>query len=207
MPDSGEPQSVARTVRELGLTHVVVTSVTRDDLPDGGARHFAGVINAVRSLNHATTVEVLVPDFQGSETALARVTAARPNVLGHNVETVPRLYGRVQPRADYRRSLDLLETAKRLAPEITTKSGIMVGLGEEPEEVLAVMDDLRAAGCDYMTLGQYLQPTPGHLPVEGFVTPAMFAWYKEQCIRKGFRKADCGPLVRSSYHARPLDRA
>ncbi|SHJ10568.1 lipoic acid synthetase [Desulfofundulus thermosubterraneus DSM 16057] len=203
-PDPGEPQSVAWTVRELGLKHVVVTSVTRDDLPDGGAGHFARVINAVRHLNPGTTVEVLVPDFGGSKEVLVTVVAARPDVLGHNLETVPRLYRKVRPRADYRCSLQLLATAKKLDPSITTKSGIMVGLGEEPAEVLAVMDDLREAGCDYITIGQYLQPTPGHLPVHGYVTPAMFRWYEEQCLRKGFRKADCGPLVRSSYHARPL---
>ncbi|SFR00365.1 lipoyl synthase [Desulfoscipio geothermicus] len=203
-PDLAEPQSLAETVRELGLRHAVVTSVTRDDLPDGGAGHFARVISAVRRLCPGVTVEVLVPDFGGSEESLATVVAARPDILGHNLETVPRLYEKVRPGADYRRSLQLLASAKRLAPGMVTKSGIMVGLGEEPEEMLGVMDDLKKAGCDYVTIGQYLQPTPGHLPVQGFVTPAMFDWYREQCLLKGFRQADCGPLVRSSYHARPL---
>lgn len=202
-PDPREPRSLAGTVKELGLKHVVITSVTRDDLPDGGANHFSSVIYAVRDINPHVTVEVLVPDFKGSASALACTLAAGPDVLGHNVETVPRLYGEARPGAGYHRSLRFLATAKKLAPNITTKSSLMVGLGERPEEVLDVMDDLRAVGCDYITIGQYLQPTPGHLPVQNYVSPGMYEWYKEQCIRKGFARALCGPFVRSSYHAKP----
>ncbi|MFZ5591789.1 MAG: lipoyl synthase [Bacillota bacterium] len=204
-PDPAEPRALAETVKAMGLRHVVITSVTRDDFPDGGASHFAAVISAVRELNPTATVEVLVPDFKGLENALAAVVAARPEVLGHNLETVPRLYGQVRPRADYHRSLWLLKKAKSLSPQMIIKSGIMVGLGEEPDEVLAVLDDLRMAGCEHVTIGQYLSPTPGHLPVQGFVTPFMFAWYREQCLSKGFKRADCGALVRSSYHAGPVN--
>lgn len=199
--DIGEPLAVAEAVRELGLRHAVITSVTRDDLPDGGAGHFAQVIRAVHRLNPQTSVEVLVPDFKGSADALAEVLAARPEVLGHNLETVPRLYGRVRPGGDYRRSLRLLVRARKLAPGVTTKSGLMVGLGEEFGEVLSVLDGLRAAGCSYITIGQYLQPTPDQLPVHGFIPPGVFARYREECLRRGFGRADCGPLVRSSYHA------
>ncbi|WP_078060298.1 lipoyl synthase [Desulfotomaculum copahuensis] len=200
-PDPGEPPAVAEAVRALGLRHAVITSVTRDDLFDGGAGYFAAVIRAVHRLNPHTTVEVLVPDFKGSADALAGVLAARPEVLGHNLETVPRLYGRVRPGADYRRSLGLLTRARELAPGVTTKSGLMVGLGEEFGEVLSVLDDLRAAGCAYITIGQYLQPAPDRLPVHGFIAPGVFARYRQECLRRGFRRADCGPLVRSSYHA------
>ncbi|SFG78691.1 lipoic acid synthetase [Desulfotomaculum arcticum] len=204
-PDPGEPLAVAEAVRELGLRHAVITSVTRDDLPDGGAGHFAAMIRAVHRLNPHTTVEVLVPDFQGSEEALAEVLAARPEVLGHNLETVPRLYKRVRPGANYRRSLELLARARELAPGVVTKSGLMVGLGEGFGEVLTVLDDLRAAGCAYITIGQYLQPSTDQLPVHGFIPPELFARYRKECLRRGFKRADCGPLVRSSYHAASPD--
>lgn len=169
----------------------------------GGAAQFAAVVSALRRLNPETTVELLVPDFGGSRQAIQKVVNARPDVYGHNMETVPRLYPQVRPGADYKRSLGMLAEVKRLAPEVKTKSGLMVGLGEDVKEVLAVMDDLRKAGCNYLTIGQYLQPTSEHLPVQGFISPAMFSWYWEQAIQRGFEKAECGPLVRSSYHAQP----
>ncbi|AGL03434.1 lipoate-protein ligase B/lipoate synthase [Desulfoscipio gibsoniae DSM 7213] len=204
-PDPGEPLAVAEAVRELGLRHAVITSVTRDDLSDGGACHFANMIRAVHRLNPHTTVEVLVPDFKGSEEALAEVLAARPEVLGHNLETVPRLYKQVRPGADYRRSLELLARAREIAPGVVTKSGLMLGLGEEFGEVLAVLDDLREVGCAYITIGQYLQPSTDQLPVHGFIPPGIFAHYREECLRRGFKRAECGPLVRSSYHAASPD--
>lgn len=205
--DPEEPLAVAEAVQKLGLRHAVITSVTRDDLPDGGAGHFADMIRAVHKLNPCTTVEVLVPDFRGSEESLAKVLEARPDVLGHNIETVPRLYRQVRPAADYRRSLDLLARARKLAPGVPTKSGLMVGLGENFTEVLVVLDDLRTAGCTYITIGQYLQPTPDHLPVKSFIPPGLFARYQKECLRRGFRRAECGPLVRSSYHAASPDVA
>ncbi len=201
LPEIGEAAALARTVQELGLKHVVVTSVTRDDLLDGGAQQFVRVVAAVRQRCLGTTIELLIPDFQGADQALNLVVAARPEVLGHNVETVPRLYTRVRYGADYERSLRLLGRVKEMEPTLITKSGLMVGLGEEPEEVLTVMDDLRQAGCDYLTVGQYLQPTEAHLPIESYISPAQFAWYREQALAKGFARAECGPLVRSSYHA------
>ncbi|MCO1600601.1 lipoyl synthase [Desulfosporosinus nitroreducens] len=202
-PDPAEAEAVAETVKTLNLKHAVITSVTRDDLPDGGAGEFARVVRALRQKTPLTSIELLIPDLAGSEQALETVLAVKPEVLGHNIETVPELYPRVQPGANYERSLKVLADVKRLDPTIKTKSGLMVGLGEKTQEVCRVMEDLRAVGCDYLTIGQYLQPTPKHLPVEGFIPPSMFAWYREQALKRGFEKVECGPLVRSSYHAQP----
>jgi len=199
--DPDEPQRVAEAAVRLGLRHVVVTSVTRDDLPDGGAAQFAATVRAVRERLPESTIEVLIPDFGGSLAALAQVIASGPQVINHNLETVPRLYPRVRPRADYHRSLGVLEWVKRRAPHLLTKSGLMLGLGETQQEVLAVMRDLRRVGCDLLTLGQYLQPTAQQLPVTRYVPPEEFQWYKEQGERMGFRAVAAGPLVRSSYRA------
>ncbi|NLM38074.1 MAG: lipoyl synthase [Firmicutes bacterium] len=196
-----EPQRVAEAVARLQLSHVVVTSVTRDDLPDGGAGQFAAVVTAVRRLNPGVTVEVLIPDFQGDQAALQKVLAARPDVLNHNLETVPRLYPNVRPEADYRRSLNLLAQVKALDPGILTKSGLMVGLGETEDELTAVMKDLRATGCDLLTIGQYLAPSRAHHRVAAYVTPAQFARYEQTGRELGFRHVAAGPFVRSSYRA------
>lgn len=202
--DAEEPGRVAEAARRLGLRHVVVTSVTRDDLSDGGAAHFAAVVAALREALPGATVEILVPDFQGDAAALAAVARAAPDVLGHNVETVPRLYPRVRPGADYGRSVDLLGRAKALAPEVLTKSGLMVGLGETQQEVENVMRDLRAASVDILTIGQYLRPTREHAPVTEYLEPEIFAHYARRARALGFREAACAPLVRSSYHAGDL---
>jgi lipoic acid synthetase len=199
--DPTEPERVAAAAAELGLSHVVITSVTRDDVADGGAAHFAATVDAVRRKLPKATVEVLVPDFAGDEEAVAVVCDAGVDVFNHNVETVPRLYPEVRPGADYRRSLRVLELAGRLRPETPTKSGVMLGLGEEREEVLAVMDDLRAVGCEILTLGQYLQPSPRHLPVARFVPPEEFGELGEAARRKGFGFVASDPFVRSSYRA------
>ena len=199
--DPFEPTNVGQAVRKLGLRHVVVTSVDRDDLPDGGAEHFAKVILAIREAAPLTTVEVLTPDFLRKEGALEVVIAAKPDVFNHNLETVPRLYASVRPGARYFHSLRLLDQAKALDPSIFTKSGIMVGLGEGRDEVLQVMDDLRAAEVDFLTIGQYLQPTPKHHTVERFVTPDEFKSYERQAYAKGFLMVSASPLTRSSYHA------
>ncbi len=205
-PDPAEPERVAAAAASLNLLHVVVTSVTRDDLPDGGASHFVRVTEAIRTwpTDSHPTIELLIPDFQGDEAALRQVVAARPDVLNHNIETVPRLYPAVRPQADYRRSLDLLGRARRLDNRLTTKSGIMVGLGETPAEVLAVMADLRRQDCRMLTIGQYLAPTRQHHPVIDYVTPAQFARYRDAALQAGFADVSAGPLVRSSYHAKPL---
>lgn len=200
-PDPDEPRRVAEAVRTLGLRHAVVTSVTRDDLPDGGASVFAAVIREIRALNPGCTVEVLIPDFQGDLKALQVVMEARPDVLNHNVETVPRLFPRVQPRNRYEWTLSILENARRMAPDVWTKSGLMVGLGETPEEVLAVMADLRAVGVDILTIGQYLQPTRHHLPIARYYTPEEFEEFRRRGLEMGFRWVESGPLVRSSFHA------
>ncbi len=202
--DPGEPGRVAEAAACLGLRHVVVTSVTRDDLPDGGAAHFAATIGAVRRRLPEAVVEVLVPDFDGSCAALAAVLDARPDVLNHNVETTPALYPRVRPGADYRRSLALLDWAKTHAPQVTTKSGLMLGLGERVADVLDVLHDLRRVGCDLLTLGQYLQPTTYQLPIARYVPPDEFAAYREQALALGFRGVAAGPLVRSSHRAADL---
>ncbi len=199
--DPFEPVNVAQAVKKLGLRHVVVTSVDRDDLDDGGGRHFAETIEAIRSASPETTVEVLTPDFLRKEGALEVVVAARPDVFNHNLETVPRLYGEVRPGARYFHSLRLLDRAKQLDPGLFTKSGIMVGLGEGEAEVLQVMDDLRSAGVDFFTIGQYLQPTPKHHAIERFVTPEEFKRYETLAYGKGFLMVSASPLTRSSYHA------
>ena len=198
--DEEEPRRVAEAARRLGLRHVVVTSVTRDDLPDGGASHFAKTIYELKKLP-GVTVEVLVPDFMGNEEAIRTVVEAKPDVINHNVETVPKLYSRVRPKADYIRSLNLLKKVKELDPLILTKSGIMVGLGETEEEVIEVMKDLRDIDCDMMTIGQYLRPSHKHIEVAEYVTPEQFKRYEEIGYKLGFKHVASGPLVRSSYHA------
>jgi len=199
--DPHEPQRVGEAVAALGLNHIVVTSVDRDDLDDGGAGHFAQTIAAIRAAAPQTTIEVLVPDFLRKDGAIEIVVAAKPDVLNHNLETVPRLYAEVRPGARYFHSLRLLDHAKRLDPTLFTKSGLMVGLGEARTEVLQVMDDLREAGVDFLTIGQYLQPTPKHHPVAGFVTPDEFEGYRHLALGKGFLMVSASPLTRSSYHA------
>lgn len=203
-PDSEEPRRVAEAAERMKLKYVVVTSVTRDDLPDGGAGLFAETITRIRERIPDALVEVLIPDFQGDETALQRVLAARPDVLNHNIETVPRLYDRVRPQADYRRSLELLHRATVFAPEIPAKSGMMLGLGETVAEIRQTLTDLCEAECRYLTLGQYLQPSRDHLPVARFVTPEEFDRWREEALALGFTGAAAGPFVRSSYHAKEL---
>jgi lipoic acid synthetase len=199
--DPFEPTNVGAAVAKLGLAHVVVTSVDRDDLQDGGAAHFAAVIGAIREAAPGTTIEVLTPDFLRKDGALEVVVAAKPDVFNHNLETVPRLYRPVRPGADYRHSIGLLARAKHIDPALFTKSGIMVGLGEGVDEVLGVMDDLRAGAVDFLTIGQYLQPTPKHLTVERFVTPEEFKSYEAAAYARGFLMVAATPLTRSSYHA------
>ena len=200
--DWDEPERVARAVEALGLRYAVITSVTRDDVPDGGAGIFAETIRAIRRRMPACRVEVLVPDFQGSEDALRVVMDAGPDVLNHNLETVPRLYPTARPGADYARSLRLLRQAKALSPTALTKTGLMLGLGETPDEARAVMADLVSVGCDLLTLGQYLQPSRAHLPVERYVPPEEFAALAREGVAMGLKHVEAGPLVRSSYHAR-----
>lgn len=199
--DPHEPERVASAVAKMNLSHVVITSVDRDDLDDGGATHFANVINAIRGASPHTTIEVLTPDFLRKEGAIEIVVKARPNVFNHNLETVPRLYATVRPGARYFHSLQLLSTVKKLDPSIFTKSGVMVGLGEEKNEIYQVMDDLRSANVDFMTIGQYLQPTPKHHQVMEFVTPEQFDDYASRGRAKGFLLMAASPLTRSSYHA------
>lgn len=199
--DSGEPARVADAVEKLGLEHVVITSVDRDDLADGGAGHFVAVIEAIRARSPDTTIEILTPDFKGREGAIEAVVAARPDVFNHNLETAPRLYPAIRPGARYFTSLELLHRVKRLDPKMFTKTGLMVGLGESAEEVAQVMDDARAAGVDFLTIGQYLQPTVKHAAVDRFVTPAEFETYARQARAKGFLMVSSSPLTRSSYHA------
>ncbi len=205
-PDPGEPLELAEAVRELGLRFVVITSVTRDDLPDGGATHFAATIREVRRLTPGTRVEVLVPDFQGQLAAVDTVMDAAPDVFNHNIETVPRLYPEVRPQADYRRSLAVLQRAGRWRPAIPVKSGLMVGLGEELAEIRTVMQDLLASGCRILTIGQYLQPTRHNLAVHRFVHPDEFREYERMGVELGFDAVFAGPLVRSSYSAELLFR-
>ncbi len=203
-PDLEEPDRVAEAVKSLNLTHAVVTSVTRDDLPDGGADVFAATIRALRGLASRVTVEVLVPDFQGSGHALETVVQAVPQVIGHNLETVPRLYKNLRWGADYEVSLALLHKVKRYDPQIITKSGIMVGMGETREELHMVISDLARIGCDVLTLGQYLQPTPDHHPVIRYLRPEEFHELRELAIREGIVGVVAGPMVRSSYRAREV---
>ncbi len=200
-PDPEEPANVARMARDLGLRHVVVTSVTRDDLADGGSLHFSRTVRALRDTLPEATIEVLTPDFQGDPEAVRRVIEARPQVFNHNVETVQRLYPRVRPQADYGRSLEVLRMARRFWPEMVTKSGLMLGLGEEQNEVECVLRDLRRAGVDIVTIGQYLRPSRRNLPVVSHVPPEQFESWKRLGLAMGFREVASGPLVRSSYMA------
>ncbi len=204
--DPTEPLRLAESVRRMKLSHVVITSVNRDDLADGGASQFVACIEAVHQVAPATTIEVLIPDLCGSWQALETILAARPHVLNHNTETVPRLYRRVRPQGDYGRSLALLRRSRELAPWVYTKSGLMAGLGETDAEVQQVMDDLRAVDCDILTLGQYLSPGPKHLPVAEFVTPAQFDAWRQVGAAKGFLQVVSSPLTRSSYHAEDVQR-
>lgn len=197
--DLDEPRRVAEAVEKLSLKYAVITSVNRDELADGGASVWAATIEAVRHKSPKTKIEVLIPDFCGNWDALRVVMAARPDVLNHNVETVPRLYVPVRPQGKFERSLELIKRAK--AEGLVTKSGLMLGLGESDQEVLEVMTQLKAHGCDLVTLGQYMQPTPHHLPVVRWVEPAVFDWFKEEGMKMGFLNVFSGPLVRSSYHA------
>ncbi len=200
-PKADEPRRLARAVSELGLRHVVITSVTRDDLPDGGAAHYAMVVAALREHCPGVRVELLAPDFGGSQEALATLLAAEPDILAHNLETAPRLYLQVRRGADYRRSLKVLQRAKQLSPQIITKSGLMLGLGEESPEVEEVLQDLRAADCDMLTLGQYLSPSLHHVPVARYVEPPEFDGWRRRALALGFKSVGAGALVRSSYKA------
>ncbi|WP_284694440.1 lipoyl synthase [Geomonas sp. Red32] len=204
-PDPGEPAQVVEAIRRLKLSHVVITSPTRDDLADGGASLYAATVAAIREGAPGTKVELLIPDFAGNEAALATVLASSPDILAHNVETVPRLY-HIRSGADYRRSLHLLAEARRLAPGLKTKSGLMLGLGEREEELFAVLEELVAAGCSYLSLGQYLAPSRAHHPVERYVEPELFDRYRERALAMGFLHVESGPYVRSSYHAEQYDR-
>lgn len=201
--DADEPRRVAEAVQLLGVRHAVITSVDRDELYDGGAQIFAETVRGIRSLSPETKIEVLIPDFKGEEFALNIVLDALPDILNHNMETVPRLYHDVRPQAKYPRSLELLDRAKRRG--FVTKTGMMLGVGERTEEVVDVMKDLRGVNCDILTLGQYLQPTKDHLPVDRFVHPDEFRLLKEKGHAMGFRHVESGPLVRSSYHAETAD--
>jgi lipoic acid synthetase len=200
-PDPDEPAKVATAITELNLKHAVITSVTRDDLDDGGAAQFAQLIREIRQRTDGCRIELLIPDLQGNRDALAAILKEKPDILGHNVETVPRLYSQVRPEAIYQRTLDLLEEVKRQDPEIITKSGLMLGMGETLDEVNQVMADLRHHKCQLLTLGQYLAPTRDHFPVQRYVTPEEFKALAEEGARLGFDHVESGPLVRSSYHA------
>lgn len=205
-PDPAEPRHLAQAVKQMGLRYAVITSVTRDDLKDGGAKHFAEAIQEIRKLGYDLQVEVLIPDFKGSTDALETVIDAGPVVINHNIETVPRLYPEVRPQANFECSLELLKNAKRIKPEMLTKSGIMLGLGESREEIVEVMTRLRKSGCELLTVGQYLQTSFKHHPVVRYVTPSEFEEYKATARSFGFRDARIGPLVRSSYHAADMFR-
>lgn len=204
--DPTEPLRLGEAVRRMGLNHVVITSVNRDDLPDGGANQFVRCIEETRKLSPDTTIEVLIPDMCGNWDALEMILSAAPEVMNHNTETIPRLYRRVRPQGDYRRSLELLKRTRELAPWAYTKSGIMVGLGETDEEVRQVMADLRAVDCDILTIGQYLQPTQKHLGVDEFVTPEQFDRWRDVGEAMGFLQVVSSPLTRSSYHAEEVRR-
>ncbi|MCF7929333.1 MAG: lipoyl synthase [Spirochaetales bacterium] len=202
--DPAEPEELARAVRDLGLRHVVITSVTRDDLPDGGAAHFAETIGAVRQAGSQAVVEVLIPDFGGSAEALQTVVDQKPEIINHNIETVPRLYPKVRPAAEYDRSLELLARVREMDRDIYTKSGLMAGLGEKPEEVLEAISDLRQSGCSILTLGQYLAPSNEHYPILEYVHPELFDLYRQAAEAEGFLSVTSAPLVRSSYNAAEL---
>ncbi len=203
-PDEDEPENVALAAEDMGLKYIVITSVTRDDLADGGAGHFAKTISAVRKRLPAAKIEVLTPDFQGDSAALRIVLEARPDVFNHNVETVPRLYPQVRPQADFRRSLAVLREAKSIFPDILTKSGFMLGLGEDREEVLELLKELRQAGCDVVTIGQYLRPTKNNLPVVEYLHPEVFDLLRVKALDMGFTYVASGPLVRSSMNAEEM---
>jgi lipoic acid synthetase len=206
-PDADEPVKVASAIHALGLSYVVVTSVDRDDLPDFGATHFAQTIRETRARIPACRLEVLIPDFQGDEAALRIVLDARPDVLNHNIETVPRLYRTARPGGRYPRALEVLRRSRDIAPDIPTKSGLMVGLGEEPDEVVATLTDLRSVGCQIVTIGQYLRPSLANLPMVRYYTPDEFAELKRIALDLGFGHIESGPLVRSSYHAHEQTQA
>lgn len=199
--DLEEPVRVARAIEAMKLKHVVITSVTRDDLPDGGAGHFARVMEEIRKIDSKVIIEVLIPDFRGDVEALAKVIDAKPEIINHNIETVPRLYADVRPMAAYQRSVDLLRNVKKQDSNILTKSGIMVGLGEKEEEVIGVLKDLRQAGCNLLTIGQYLPPSQSHHPLVEYIHPNIFEKYQKIGMELGFDHVASGPLVRSSYHA------
>ena len=200
-PDKNEPEHVVEAVAKLGLRHVVITSVTRDDLPDGGANQFAGVIEAIRNYDPEIITEVLIPDFQDSLSALEIIVNSHPAIINHNVETVPRLYSGVRPQANYERSIGLLKNVKSIGKEILTKSGLMLGLGEKHEEVIRVMEDLRQVDCDLLTIGQYLRPSMSHHEVASFISPAEFEEYKNAGEAMGFKGVASAPYVRSSFQA------
>ena len=200
-PDEQEPEKVAQAVKKMGLHYVVITSVTRDDLPDGGASHFAKVIRSIHAMDREIKIEVLIPDFKGNLTSLNAVLKEGPDVLNHNIETISRLYQEVRPQADYRRSLDLLKRAKEMDPETVTKSGFMLGLGETEREVFSLLQDLSEAGCDFLTIGQYLQPRPDRLPVARYIPPEEFEVFRKTGEEMGFKSVASGPFVRSSFHA------
>lgn len=202
--DPGEPARVAKAVMQMGLNYVVITSVTRDDLLEGGAGHFADTIMEIRKARPNAHIEVLIPDFRGDPAALQTVLEAGPDVLNHNIETVSRLYPLVRPQADYHRSLALLKAVSKHRTAIAPKSGLMVGLGESLNEVRRTMEDLYHSGCRFLTVGQYLQPSKDHLPVQRYVTPEEFDEFRNMALTIGFEKAACGPFVRSSYHAREM---
>ena len=201
LPDAEEPAKIAKAIYELNLKHAVITTVTRDDLVDGGASQFVDLIKEIRKLTSTCRIELLISDLQGNWDALTSILAEKPDILGHNIETVPRLYPQVRPEAQYQRSLSLLAEAYQYDPEVMTKSGLMLGMGETEEEVLQVMADLRKHHCRLLTLGQYLAPTRNHFPVQHYVTPEEFAGYAEKGLALGFSHVEAGPLVRSSYHA------
>lgn len=200
--DQKEPDNLANAVELLGLKHVVITSVTRDDLADGGADHFSAVVKAVRNKKPDASIELLIPDMGGNEAALRTIAEAQPDVLNHNIETVPSLYAKVRPQADYERSIRLFKVVKTVNSRLITKSGLMVGLGEKADQVIDVMKDLYNAGCDILTLGQYLRPSEQHIPMERYITPDEFEFYRQQGLKIGFRAVVAKPLVRSSYFAR-----
>lgn len=199
--DPHEPENLAKALEHLGLEHIVITSVDRDDLPDGGANHFVECITKIRQTSPKTTIEILTPDFLKKDGAIEKVARAKPDVFNHNIETVPGLYHSIRPGARYFHSLSLLKAVKEIDPMIFTKSGLMVGLGEKKEEILQVMDDLRIANVDFLTIGQYLRPTVRHAPVDRYVTPEEFEFYQKAAYNKGFLMVSASPLTRSSYHA------
>ena len=205
-PDPEEIAHLSAMVKRLGLRHVVLTSVTRDDLADGGAAHFADAIISLHRLQPRVTVEVLIPDFQGDRAALTTVVEAVPEVIGHNMETIARLYPVVRPQASYRQSLQVLAHIREMSATIATKSGVMLGLGETEQEIDTTLHDLRAVDCELLTLGQYLQPSPGHLPVVRYLHPDEFGHWQQRAMELGFRVASCGPFVRSSYKAAEMLR-